>query len=138
MKKIAFITGITSLVLIFEWFSIASGIMPLNKLEPVRINISAYQTWFMSFSIPDQWIVFWCLLSLFSAIRDKSSAIPFSMIAGSSMIFLALCTITFYVQNSMLFDLSSYQLFEDLSCLWLLMTGGWLIYFGILKFEIKR
>lgn len=134
MKRIAFITGLTALVLIIEWFSILSGIAPFDVLEPSRINSPGYQTWFMSFWVPDLWIVIWCLLSLFSALNNRSSAIPFSMIAASSMIFLGLVTITFYAQNSMLFDFNYYQFFENLAVVWLLVTGLWLIYFGIQRF----
>ena len=136
MKKIAFITGVTSIVLIIEWISVA--FIPFDQIEPVRYTVSGYKTWFMSFSIPDQWIVFWCILGFLAAIKNKNSAIPFSMIAGSSMIFLGLITINFYAQNNMLLDLNIYQLFENMSCLWLLITGSFLIYTGISKFEIKK
>lgn len=138
MKKIALITGITSMVLILEWVSIIGGFLSLNKLENTRIITTGYEIWFRTFSIPDQWIVFWCLMSFIAAIKNKSMAIPFSMIAASSMIFLAMCTITFYAQNSMLFDVNSYQLFEDLSCIWLVSTGAWLLYFGISKWEFRK
>lgn len=134
MKKILFLTSMTSVVLIMEWLLILSGIVPLDALEPSRINATGYRTWFMSFSVPDLWIISWCLLSVFSALRNNNSAIPFSMIAGSSMVFLALVTITFYAQNSMLFDLNYYQLFENLAVAWLLMAGGWLIFSGIQRF----
>lgn len=58
MKKIALITGITSMVLILEWVSIIGGFLSLNKLENTRIITTGYEIWFRTFSIPDQWIVF--------------------------------------------------------------------------------
>lgn len=88
----------------------------------------------MSFSVPDMWIVICCLLSCYYALKNKINAIVFSVMAGSSMIFLALVTITFYAQNSMLFDLNYYQLFENLAVVWLLVSGVWLIYIGIQRF----
>lgn len=135
MKKIAFITGITAVVLIIEWFLILSEMLPLNVIESSRINIPGYQTWFMSFSVPDIWIIIWCILSFVYALRNKKSAIVFSTISGSSMIFLALVTINFYMQNSMLFDSNYYQIFENIAVIWLIAAGGWLIYFGILEFD---
>ena len=134
MRKIIVITSITAVVLIAEWLLILGGILPLDELEPSRINVIGYRSWFMSFSVPDMWIVICCLLSCYYALKNKIKAIVFSMIAGSSMIFLALVTITFYAQNSMLFDLNYYQLFENLAVVWLLMSGAWLIYIGIQRF----
>ncbi|WP_296502405.1 hypothetical protein, partial [Phenylobacterium sp.] len=125
MRKIIVITSITAVVLIAEWLLILGGILPLDELEPSRIKVIGYRSWFMSFSVPDMWIVICCLLSCYYALHNRINAIVFSMIAGSSMIFLSLVTITFYAQNSMLFDLNYYQLFENLAVVWLLMSGAW-------------
>lgn len=74
----------TSAGIIIYWITVFIGIFPIVELIP------GYTLWFMSFPIPDFWIAVNALIAAILLIRGRLIAVPFGIVAGSSMIFLSL------------------------------------------------
>lgn len=83
----------TSAGIILYWITVFLGIFPVVELVP------GYTLWFMSFPLPDFWIAINALIAAILLIRGRGTAVPFGIVAGSSMIFLSLYA-TAYGWNS--------------------------------------
>lgn len=123
-KIIITLSFITSLFIIGYWLTVFTGVFKITDLVP------GYRNWFMPFSVPDMWIAICSMAAgIFMLKHDKKGYI-FSIIAGSSLVFLGLYAFGYGVVTGLLFKLTVDEIIEIAIKIYCLSVGPLFILYG--------
>lgn len=96
----------TALFIFTYWTSVFTGIFPVEELA------AGYKNWFMSFPIPDFYIAFCAILSVYHLNRNKKLAGLFGAMTGSGLLFLGLYAISYGHNTGLLYILTTDEMIE--------------------------
>lgn len=126
LKVLGWLSVITAIGTILYWLNF----FLLGSVHVV--NEDWYLKFERAFPVADGWMALWTLLAGVAFLRGSLAANRCSLLAGSSMVFLALLDISFNVDNRLYAHTltSSAMATETLINVWTLGFGGALIFVG--------
>ena len=96
MRAIVALGSITPVFIVGYWGAVFAGAFPVPELVP------GYRSFFMSFPIADGWIAAWAALAAVAAWKRQDRARAYAMVAGSGLVFLGLCAMTYGISTALI------------------------------------
>ena len=122
----------TSIFLVYYWidFFLRKGVQVIREEWYIKFQ--------KAFPVADMWAAICALLSVIGLITEQNYGLLFSLLAASSLIFLALMDITFNVENKLynLVGTSNEMKLELAGNIWFLSIGIILIIYAWTKMAI--
>lgn len=115
------LTALTSLGIFTYWTLVLSGVFKVKEVVP------GYKNWFMSFLLPDLWIVTCSLLAAIFLLLNNKNAELFGLLTGSSLIFLGLYALSYGSRTGIIFKKTTDTTIELLIKLYCIIAGSVLI-----------
>lgn len=123
---------ITSILVIYYWvdFFVRKGVQVTQEEWYIKFQ--------KAFPVADMWMVMCALLSAIGLLTEQTYGLFFSILASSSLIFLALMDITFNVENNLyrLVSTSNEMKIELVCNVWFLSFGVILIIYSWIRMTL--